>query len=144
MRVPSHTLIIKFIDRYLQLLFIQIARQLKTWDFYDSINTPLSPMISQPFRTTPTKPPVWTASLPPPDSRHSISASPSNQLTRVWAGTSNVCNWSPRAVRISARARPWFVLIVLIVFRHDVTSLVDSSVVIISRMSEGWGAAMQL
>lgn len=63
---------------------------------------------STPFRMTPTSPPVWTTSPPPPLNLYSTSARPSNHDTLVCGGTSNFANSSPRAVRISAKASPLF------------------------------------
>lgn len=99
---------------------------------YVAIETPFSPISSHPFRSTPTSPPVCMVSDPPPDSRHSISARPSSQAILVCAGTASRCSCSPSASSISARASPLLALSVLIVLRHDVTSLVDRRVVIIS------------
>ena len=105
--------------------------------------TPYAFINSHPLRTTPTSPPVCMVSEPPPDNRHSISARPSSQVTRVCAGTSNSCSCSARAERISANARPLLAFRVFTVLRQDVTSLVDSKVDVISWISDGCGAAMQ-
>lgn len=102
------------------------------------------PMSSTPFLTTPTIAPVCKDSLPPPLSLYSISARPSNHVTITLAGTSINANSAPNAVKISARARPFDTLSVLIKLKHETTSDVLRRCVTISLMSAGSGDAMQV
>lgn len=99
---------------------------------------------STPFLTTPTTAPVWIVSLPPPETRCSISASPSSHVIMTSGLTSNFASSSDNAVIISANASPRVTLRALIVFKQLMTSDVPSNVEMISLIASGGGAAMQL
>ncbi len=92
----------------------------------------------------PTTAEVWIASLPPPDTLCSTSARVSSQVIMTCGFTSSLTNSSDKAVMMSASASPWATLRVLMVDRHDVTSLVLSSVSRIFLIASGGGAATQL
>lgn len=102
------------------------------------------PINSTPFRTAPTTADVWIASFAPLDTLCSTSASFSSQVIMTCGFTSNLVNSSDNAVMMSASASPWATLSVLMVDRHDVTSLVLSNVPRIFLMASGGGAATQL
>lgn len=102
------------------------------------------PISSTPFRIAPTTADVCIASLAPLDTLCSISASVSSQLIMTCGLTSNFVTSSDSAVIMSASARPCATFNVLIVDRHDVTSLVLSNVSRIFLIASGGGAATQL
>lgn len=100
------------------------------------------PMSSTPLRITPTTAPVWTASPAPPATLCSIFASPSSHEIMTSGLTSNLTISSDSAVMMSAKARPSATFSVLMVERHEVTSVVLRRVSRIFLIASGRGAAI--